>query len=97
MRNFNTSFIKNAFARFENEASAVLRASLDPAYRILRLMQRLVRAALSHWIPQEYPRLRAQLATVALVTGLSGGRIVPLTFGLVCQGNQLLRRSKISG
>lgn len=59
MRNFNTSFVKNAVNRFGNEASQVLRAFSVPASGRLRLMQSVVRTIWSDWVPTSYRYLQA--------------------------------------
>ena len=58
MRNFNSSFVKNAVSRFGNEASQVLRTFSNPATGLLRLMQSVVRAIWSVWLPTSYRQLK---------------------------------------
>jgi len=58
MRNFNTSFVKNAICRFGNEASQVLRAFIDPATCLPRLIQSIVRTIQLYLLPAGYRHQR---------------------------------------
>ncbi len=65
MRNFNTSFVKNAVRFFVNEASHVLRASTDLAAALLRLIQSDVRRLLEFVAGYRLSLLQPKLADFA--------------------------------
>ena len=71
MRNFNTSFVKNAICLFVNEASQVLRAFSDPATALLRLIQSTVRATLELALPISYRHLQLQPSKAVAYQGTS--------------------------
>jgi len=77
MRNLNTSFAKNANRFFANEASNVLRETLDPAASLLRLVRSIVRSCSQSLLPHIYrqPALQYQPGTtVEQQTGAIFGR-----------------------
>lgn len=52
MRNFNTSYVKNAISFFANDASNVLRETSGPAASLLRLIWSITRNCVSMPLPQ---------------------------------------------
>ncbi len=72
MRNINTSFAKNAFSLFANEASNTLRASVDPATFLLHLIKSPVQGYLQYLAPviNRHPAL--QPGTFGGQTTMSG-------------------------
>lgn len=65
MRNLNTSFAKNASRFFANEASNVLRETLDPAASLLRLVRSVLSSCSQSLLPHIYrqPALQYQPGT----------------------------------
>ena len=72
MRNTNTSFVRNAICRFDNEADQVLRAIADPAVSPMRLVSTAVRTLLGNLVSSYRLRQHTPSETSVIASKLTG-------------------------